>query len=174
MGRINDVCQRIAEVRGATTAEIAAQLRVWKDREDWFLDKARDALFVSIMEALDRLAARTGADDTNLLALVAQWREASDKHKRVVHEHSVAEETTATGSDPDGEVREGKVLDAVAALEKRIMRSVPAATVAGLAAKLEIAFDITGAMPSRREKWSTEDWTAWSCWQDAKRLVAGD
>ncbi len=58
MDRTNDVLQRIAEVRGATAGEAAIQLRVWKNREDWFPDKARDALFVSVMEALDRLAAR--------------------------------------------------------------------------------------------------------------------
>ncbi len=175
LDRMFDVEGRIADTPATTFLGVITKLRAIRSYKYGEPDQD-DRLVKSALEGAERLlsapVSRVG-DDSNLLALVVQWREANDEHKRVVREKSVVEETTGPGSDPDGDIREEKALDAVAALERRIIRNVPAATAAGLAAKLEIAFDITGAMPSRRENWSTEDWSLWSCWQDAKRLAGG-
>ncbi len=170
MDRTNDVCQRIAEVRGATAGEVAIQFRVWRDREEWFPDKARDALWASVMEALDRLAARTGADDTKLLALVAEWREANDEAKRLFKEQAVVEKAIGD-DDPDSQRRAVNADGVVIALAKRIINDIPAQTIAGLAAKLEIAVVETGGLADRPDEWDDPGRSLWSCWQDAKRLA---
>ena len=46
----------VFERKCETVGEIATQFRVWFDRQDWFPDKAQDALFVSVMEALNHSA----------------------------------------------------------------------------------------------------------------------
>ena len=129
---------------------------------------------MSVTEALDRLAARPGANDTNLLALVAEWRMARVEANRLFKEHSSAEEADEAGSDPDGERRSENADKVVVALANRLTRDIPAQTIAGLAAKLEVAFVETGSLMDHQDEWASDEWSLWSCWQDAKRLAAGD
>lgn len=108
--------------------------------------------------------------DTALLALFAEWRQALGESTRLFKEAGEVDEDDYDEAERRAESADGVTLK----LGRRIVRDMPALTCEGLAAKLEIAFDETGALEDRRGRWCDDEWALWSCWQDAQRLAAGD